>query len=742
MNRRKTSVPRLLLRGGLAIAGAALAAAALAAPLQLSQHPHRCTPEPTLDERPEDTAPTGPPVRVSIASSTSRVRTDGHIFVAGFDPRRWSGEVTAHRIAAGSHTVDETPSWRASTWLDSPLQEPAQRRIYTHDGTAAVAFEWARLSGPQKALLRDGDSARIGRQRVDYLRGNRFLETQYGGAMRQRDSRLGAIVNANLWHLAHPTRMAFEHAGHADFRRRMADRTPMVYAGANDGMLHGFDAETGAERLAYLPQAAYAGLAAYTRPDRVQRYLFDGHPFTGDADLRAPGVNLPDWRTVLVSGLAGGGRGYVVLDVTDPAAFSAGSVLLDRSFAADAAGAFAGHEDVGHLYAEPVVDGVNAHRSEQVVKLNNGRWAVVLGNGVNSAHERPVLLIQYLDGDRRLLRLVAQAALHRSNGLSAPRLIDLDGNGTMDVAYAGDLHGQLWKFLLTSPWDAEWGVSAWDGGGGTCPSGQDCTPFFVAMGPDDARVRQPITAAPLWLAHPLGGIQLLLGTGQRLQDADASDTRTQSIYGLWDNSRILRGDDGLEVVDTQPITPELGRHVLVRQSVVGRVTRTDPATGLLDDTALSRSTDHTVVYSRGDPTTRRGWYMDLPEAGERVLRAPRYFEGQKAIVESTAPAVPRESCDAAGQAEAHWLTVLNMISGRPSATPVFAFTDATTDLRLATRLRVSGPEHIGLPDPGRGLELISVRNGAGCTDRLCTDSVRLQGSAGGGLRADWREVRR
>jgi len=60
------------------------------------------------------------------------------------------------------------------------------------------------------------------------------------------------------------------------------------------------------------------------------------------------------------------------------------------------------HGDIGHLHAPAVTDGPLTQRSEQIVKLNDGRWAVVLGNGVNSANERPVLLIQYLDGDRAL----------------------------------------------------------------------------------------------------------------------------------------------------------------------------------------------------------------------------------------------------------------------------------------------------------------------------------------------------
>ena len=385
-----------------------------------------------------------------------------------------------------------------------------------------------------------------------------------------------------------------------------------------------------------------------------------------------------------------------------------------------------------------------AQRSEQIVKLNNGRWAVVMGNGVNSRLERPVLLIQHLDGDRSLVRLIANSREKQSNGLSAPRLIDVNNDGKVDLAYAGDLQGQLWKFNLSGPSDADWGVSTWTSSGATCRNSEACEPFFVAMDNATPAKPQAITTAPLWLAHPLGGIQLMFGTGRNLQMSDASDTQVQTIYSVWDKSGFDKKDGRLTLLDNAAIRPSDGRKALVHQEVLSTV----PGNGSGADqptpvSGRANTTARTVAYTRGEnAATRRGWYLDLPIPRERVLQAPVYFEGQKAIITSTVPADVNasEGCEGGILEDQHWLTVLNMISGWPSATPVFALPGVTAT--VASRARVTASEFITLPGAGNQLDLISVRNGAGCIDRACTDKASLMGTSGSGVRMDWREVQR
>ena len=95
-------------------------------------------------------------------------------------------------------------------------------------------------------------------------------------------------------------------------------RDRMVYAGANDGMLHGFDAETGAERLGFIPSAVFQRTCrAHQDQNYSHHYYVDGSPTMGDAFFNG------DWHTVIAGGLNKGGQGIYALDVTDPSTFNA-----------------------------------------------------------------------------------------------------------------------------------------------------------------------------------------------------------------------------------------------------------------------------------------------------------------------------------------------------------------------------------------------------------------------------------
>lgn len=690
---------------------------------------------------------------VSIASSSSRLRTDGFAYVAGFNSERWSGDLGAYTIAAGTNVVSSTPTWTAASQLDAATFNVTNRLVLTtrSDTLAGTPFLFANLSNAQKTAIQGGDSATVGTNRVNYVRGDRTQEVQSGGTLRRRDSRLGDIVNSNIWHTGRPLRMSFEHTGHAAFRNTFASRTAVLYVGANDGMLHAFNAATGQELMAYVPQGVYANLRGYTLTNYGHRFFVDGHPFTGDVDTSGSGTGngaTPTWKTMLIGGLAGGGKGYFVLDVTNPVAFgsnpttfAATGVVMDKTDGADA--------DVGHIYSLPVVDAVTGTRAEQVVKLNNGRWAVIMGNGVNSTNERPVLLIQYLDGSKELLKIVANSTTGQSNGLSAPRLVDVNGDGKMDVAYAGDLQGNLWKFNLTQTTDSQWGVSNWSGGTTTCKNATNCAPLYVAQ--DGSSTRQPISAAPLWIAHPLGGVQVLFGTGRNLQDADRTSTSVQTIYSLWDKSTYTAPGGVLTAVDGNNITT--GRSALVQQTVVGAVTST--ASGAEAATDYYNTSENTIAYSRADNTAKRGWYLDLPASRERVLANPQLFEGQKTIIGSTVPktGASGETCDFDTVTEDNWINVFNMISGAPSKTPVFSTTDTSMNLAKSTRTRFGSGEYISINKSDGNLDLISFVNSGGpgggggppptCNPaiQLCTVKKTLTTGTVPGARADWREAR-
>ena len=535
----------------------------------------------------------------SLAASTAWAAQPGAtLFAARYGTARWSGEIAVRALEGdaapwGRHSGTALPHSSASL-LDA--RDPDTRVIVSSRGHAAglrgIAWRWDALSPTQQSAL-DGGQEGLGPQRLAFLRGDRTREAGHGGPFRDRASRQADSVNARLWHAP----------GQAGTESEAA-RPPMLYLGGNGGMLHAFDATTGAERFAYVPQGVVPQLAALTRPHYTHRYFVDGSPFTAD-------VFEGDARSHWLFGFLGaGGKGYFAVDVRDLAAFAtedkaAEQVRLDTTVDTD--------PDLGHIFSEPVRERGEPTLTRQVTRLNDGRWALLSGNGYNSERQRAVLLIQYLDGARELRTIVADGA--GGNGLSAPRLVDTDGDGVPDIAYAGDLRGQLWKFDLGARSAADW-APAFGG-----------KPFFIAQ--DANGKRQPITSAPLWLAHPGGGRMVVVGTGRLLTEADRGDTATQSIYGLHDKA------------EPEPIPA--GRGALVRQAV---------------DQATSKNA---VADAGGE--ARRGWYIDLPVPGERVTGNPHWFEGKLIDITSTVPPAMRvaESCDPA--VAKRFRTTVNAIDG-------------------------------------------------------------------------------
>src|SRR5690606_3855570 len=170
------------------------------------------------------------------------------------------------------------------------------------------------------------------------------------------------------------------------FRTANRDRRKMLYVGTNDGMLHGFDALTGNEILAYVPAGAYRYLASLTDPNYQHRYFVDGSPNVGDAYIGGA------WKTVLIGTAGAGGSTVFALDVTDPDSFDADSVLWEISNSdADFAdlGATIGYATVG--------------------RMPNGEWVAVFGNGYGSAQGHAVLYIVRLS-DGELIRKIEACA--------------------------------------------------------------------------------------------------------------------------------------------------------------------------------------------------------------------------------------------------------------------------------------------------------------------------------------------
>lgn len=601
----------------------------------------------------------------SISADSTRIVADTAAYQAGYDTADWSGRLTATRIRAdgkpeGAAGADGKwvlrPSWSARELLDARMAEAdaheRKRVVLSHSRDDAagtrigVPFRWERLSGAQRAALQgraaDAGDDDFGRAVLAFLRGDRSNEGKAGLKLRERAHVLGDIVNSSVWYAGQP-KSGFTRDDYAGFAA--IARAPMVYVGANDGMLHAFDARTGEEAFAYVPEGLYGtaaepGLGKLSDPLYAHRYYVDGSPFVADLYMgdAADGAAAPSerdaekarrWQSFLVGTLGAGGKGYFVLDVTRPQEISessaAATVVIDATALAD--------DDLGHQFQEPV-RGTFSRRALQVAPLNNGRKALILGNGYNSASEKAALWVQYLDGDREVLKIFAPKTQEAGagNGLSAPYPVDHNNDGTVDEVYAGDLLGNLWRFDLSGSDAGQWKATL---GSAAAASGLDDKPLFSA-GP-----AQPITAAPLVVDHPFGGHMVMVGTGRLFAAGDESSVTPQYIYGVWDRANGSAGTAALSD--------------LVAQTV-------DAKTFEKDHIEYRTGSKNPVRY--GGPDGKRGWYLALPSAKERVVHPADALDGNAGLFSSTIPGTASDSVTCTpGASDNGWSMVLDFFSG-------------------------------------------------------------------------------
>lgn len=390
------------------------------------------------------------------ANSTSFV-TNGRVYQASYISGAWSGELAAYD-ASTADVKSDAPVWKAST------QIPASgRTLLTWGGKGGVSFP----TSAQTALL-DQSSRAIapvdGTANAAYIAGDRSKEKQNGGELRDRATVLGDIANSSPVYVK---------------------ESQTIFVGANDGMLHAFDATTGVELFAYVPGGIdFANLASLSNPRYLHQYFVDG-PVMVSPRTVTPG------KSYLVGALGRGGKGLYALDVSTPKKFGANDVMWEINSGAN----------MGHVLGEPLIS-----------RLGNGTAVAIFGNGINSTSGKAVLYVVDLLTGAVLNEIDTGAG--GDNGLFSPRGWDDDGDGGVDYVFAGDLKGNVWKFDFT-------GASPSIAYGGK-------PMFTTASG-------QPITADLALAQHPKTGQRwVFTGTGSLLSKLDLTDATVQTMYALID----------------------------------------------------------------------------------------------------------------------------------------------------------------------------------------------------------------
>jgi type IV pilus assembly protein PilY1 len=452
----------------------------------------------------------------SVALNSQSISTGSRVYQARFNSGDWSGQLLS--IVINPDGSLGSPVWDAGQVINS--QVPTNRTVLTYkpSNLTGIPFRWpanesiptaTELDTSQLIALNTSSSGTDsnGSARLDYLRGSSANEGTGLNFRPRVTSKLGDIVNSAPNFVGAP-QFNYNETDYASFRATYLNRTPMVYCGANDGMLHGFDTSSGQERIAYVPSSLYPNLSKLTFLPYAHRYFVDGSP--NSADVFYGGA----WRTALVSGMGGGARGLFSLNVTDPSTFSedtAGS-LVNFEFTAT------NDVDVGYI-----------SRQAPIAKLNNGVWAAIFGNGYNitGTGYATLFIVDIKTGVviKKISTGIGSAGT--PNALANPIAIDTDGNRTADTAYAGDLLGNMWKFDISSSNPTSWGV-AYSG-----------NPLYQAK--DSSANAQPITTTPEVGKHPNGGYLVFFGTGKYLESADVSSTGRNSVYAIWDNGAQVTG---------------------------------------------------------------------------------------------------------------------------------------------------------------------------------------------------------
>ena len=244
---------------------------------------------------------------VSLATNAGPSHASGAstaVFVATHDDADWSGAVTASLVPTNNGTASPVGLWgttpgaqpvSTATLMDSADFSPTGRVVLSarpgttaNDAITGIAWTWEALADAQRLVLntpqeqsrQSGNVSTgpdgLGPQRLAFLRGDRSRETPQGGTVfRRRASRHGDILNSKLWHLSSAPASGYTAKGYAAFKSSQSAREAMLYVGANDGMLHGFSALTGQEKVAYVPLGVYPRLTALTSVSYTHRHFVE-----------------------------------------------------------------------------------------------------------------------------------------------------------------------------------------------------------------------------------------------------------------------------------------------------------------------------------------------------------------------------------------------------------------------------------------------------------------------------------
>ncbi|HFA7445067.1 TPA: pilus assembly/adherence protein PilC, partial [Neisseria gonorrhoeae] len=342
---------------------------------------------------------------------------------------------------------------------------------------------------------------------------------------------------------------------------------------ANDGMVHIFKKNGGSDersynlKLSYIPgtmprkdiQSQESTLAKELRAFAEKGYVGDRYGVDGGFVLRQ--VELSGQKHVFMFGAMGfGGRGAYALDLSKiNGNYPAAAPLFDVKDG-DNNGKNRVKVELGYTVGTP-----------QIGKIRNGKYAAFLASGyaakkIDDSTNKTALYVYDLK-DTLGTPIAKIEVKDGKGGLSSPTLVDKDLDGIVDIAYAGDRGGNMYRFDLSNSDPSKWSVSTIFEGG------------------------KPITSAPA-VSRLADKRVVIFGTGSDLSEEDVVGTNPQYIYGIFDDDK-----------GTVKVTVQNGT-----------------GGGLLEQ-VLSEENKTLFLNKRSDGSNGKGWVVRLRE-GERVTVKP------------------------------------------------------------------------------------------------------------------------
>lgn len=492
--------------------------------------------------------------------------------------------------------------------FDYDLMTANQKAYFDSTTLLSGLSQWPALTADQQNPSKPNFVG--GENLVNFLRGQYGYEDRSSNTdllYRYREATMGDAIESQPVFIGKPT-FSYTDTGYDAFKTAQAGRAKTVFLGTNDGMLHAFDADTGAERWAYVPSMVMPQmwkLADKSYATMHTNYV-NGAAVTSDISVGTPAADGSSWRSILVGSLHGGGRGFYALDVTDPAN---PTFLWEFTYTQTADHALKMDDNVGYSFAEPKI-GKRPTDGKWVVFLTSGYNNVIPGDGLGWIFELDPISGAVLNKVNTTAGTVGTPS-----GLAKIEFYAdaSERNNTAKYIYGGDLEGNVWRVDMS-----------------------DYSLLKFAILKDGAGNVQPITTRPEFAAIDDKRV-VYVATGKHLEVADLTNNQKNTIYAIKD-------DDAT----TTFINPRSGTGVnqMLARSIVNA--------GAYRFVTGTEVDNPFLAY--------RGWYADLPDPQERANVDPR-LEFGTLLFPTTVPTATACAPDGYG-----WVNYIDYKTGLATAT--------------------------------------------------------------------------